>query len=293
MNSLVCQPLDRLTGLPLAWLAWWRSSALRVGPVRSSMAAMDSPTVREGSKPEPGAARERAGQFPPTHWTLVMGAGRGSSADAREAFGKLYEAYRPALLAFLRRDGATEDEAREMVQGFFASLLETKSLGQIRRTGRFRCWLLTCLKHYLADRRDRQEAQKRGGGAAAASLGEDAEAGEVDPPHPGLAPDEEYDRQFALRFLELVMERLRQEYTVRGKARHFQHLQPWLLDKKGGMSHAELGSQLGLSETAVNSEVSRLRKRYRLVFDEELLNLVGSPEELSEEKRFLFAAVTR
>ena len=273
--------------------ARWRSSALQLGRVGSSIADMDSPTVREGSRPEPGASHECAGQFPPTHWTLVLGAGRGSSTDAREAFGKLYEAYRPALLAFMRRDGATDDEAREVVQGFFTSLLQTRSLGQIRRTGRFRGWLLTCLKHYLADRRDRQEAQKRGSGAAAASLGEDAEAGEVDPPHPGLAPDEEYDRQFALRFLELVMERLRQEYTARGKARHFQQLQPWLLDKKGGISHADLGSQLGLSETAVNSEVSRLRKRYRLVFDEELLNLVGGPQELVEEKRFLFAAVTR
>jgi RNA polymerase sigma-70 factor (ECF subfamily) len=153
--------------------------------------------------------------------------------------------------------------------------------------------LLVCLKHYLADWRDKAGAQKRGGGEAVAPLGEDAESGEVNPPHPGLTPDEEYDRQFALRFLELTMSRLQQEYAARGKARVFQQLQPWLLDKKGGLSHSELGVRLDLSEAAVTTEVSRLRKRYRVVFDEELINLVGGPDELAEEKRFLFAAVTR
>jgi RNA polymerase sigma factor (sigma-70 family) len=294
VNSQACVYLDRVTGLPLGWLVLlWPSSSLRVDPVQSSMADMVSPTGKEGIGLGSGAARGRAGQFPLTHWTLVMGAGKGSSPDAREAFGKLYEAYRPALLAFLRRDGLTDDEAGDVVQGFFASLLETQSLGRVQRTGRFRCWLLVSLKHFLADRRDKLTAQKRGGGETPAPLGEDAQSGEVDPPHPGRTPDEEFDRQFALRFLELVMARLEQEYSTRGKARHFQHLQPWLLDKKGGMSHAELGSQLGLSEAAVNTEVSRLRKRYRLVFDEQLLNLVGGPEEVAEEKRLLFAAVAR
>jgi len=46
-----------------------------------------------------------AGQFPPTHWTVVVNAGKDSSPGAREAVGKLYRAYRPSLLAFLRRQG--------------------------------------------------------------------------------------------------------------------------------------------------------------------------------------------
>src|SRR6266404_618729 len=53
-----------------------------------------------------------AGQFPPTHWTVVMDAGRDSSLEARGAFGELYRAYLPPLLAFLRRNGKTEEEAR-------------------------------------------------------------------------------------------------------------------------------------------------------------------------------------
>lgn len=254
---------------------------------------MASPAGRGDAGPDSGSSRPCIGRFPPTHWTVVISAGKDSSPDAREAFGRLYETYRSALVAFLRGQGRTEDEASELVHGFFAFLLENRSLGKVRREGRFRSWLLICLKYYLADLWDKLAAQKRGANQPHVPLGTDTDQGEVDPPQAGRTPDEEFDRQFALRFLEQVMARLEQEFTARGKAQVFQQLYPWLLDKKGGMSHAEVGRQLGMSETAVNKEVSRLRERYRAIFDGELLNLVATPQELADEKRFLFAAVSR
>ena len=244
-----------------------------------------------GGSGESGSSRENSGRFPSTHWSVVMNAGKDSSPDAREAFGRLYEAYRSALVAFLRGQGRTEEEAAELVQGFFEFLLENKSLGKVQPEGRFRSWLLICLKHYLSDLWDKQRAQKRGAAQAHLQVGPDSEQGELDPPHPGRTPDQEFDRAFALGFLEMVMNRLEQEYASRGKASLFQQLHPWLLDKKGGMSHAEVGRQLGMSETAVSTEVSRLRKRYRALFDEELAKLVSQPEEMEAEKRFLLTAL--
>ena len=55
--------------------------------------------------------------------------------------------------------------ALDLTQGFFTRLLEKNDLATADRTrGRFRSWLLGCMKHYLANEHDRATAQKRGGG---------------------------------------------------------------------------------------------------------------------------------
>jgi RNA polymerase sigma factor (sigma-70 family) len=247
----------------------------------------------DGVGPESDPSSQNFGRFPPTHWSMVISAGKDSSPDARKAFGKLYEAYRAALVVFLRCQGRTEDEAAEVVQGFFEFLLENKSLGKVHPEGRFRSWLLVCLKHHLSDLRDKRTAQKRGAGQPHLPLGADADRGELDLPHLGRTPDEEYEREFAVRFLEFVMALLEQEYSARRKSTLFQQFQPWLLDKKGDMPQAEIGRHLGMSEAAVSKEISRLRNRFRELFDEELGKLVDSRADIEAEKCFLFAALRK
>jgi RNA polymerase sigma factor (sigma-70 family) len=232
------------------------------------------------------------GRFPPTHWSLVVQAGKDSSPDARSAVGELYRTYQPVLIGYLRSAGKPEDEAEDLVQGFFESLLEHRGLGKVRREGKFRSWLLASLKNHLHDEWDRRRAAKRGGGQPHQILNaHDESEPVVDPPHPGHGPDAEFDRRFAIRFLEVVMERLEQEYRARGRAPLFAAIRSFLLDKKGDLPHAQVGLQLGMSETAISAEISRMRKRYRTVFDEELANLLGRPEELEAEKKFLFASL--
>jgi len=46
-----------------------------------------------------------------------------------------------------------------------------------------------------------------------------------------------------------------------------------------------------MNENAVAQEVSRMRKRYRELFKEELIKLCGS-EHFQEEQRHLFAALS-
>ncbi|HOC57991.1 MAG TPA: sigma-70 family RNA polymerase sigma factor [Verrucomicrobiota bacterium] len=252
---------------------------------------MAASTGTDGAGAEANPSSRGFGWFPPTHWSVVIEAGKDSSPGALEAFGRLYEAYRPALVAFLRFRGTTEDEATDLVQGFFESLLEKKRLGKLHPTGQFRSWLLVCLKRYLSDLWDKRKAQKRGADQPHLPLGQDADKGELDLPYSGRTPDQEFDRAFALRFVELVMAHLEEDYAARGKSHLYQQLHPWLLDKKGSMPQAQVAQHLGMSEAAVNKEVSRLRARYRDLFDGELGKLVASPAEIEAEKRLLFAAL--
>src|SRR5205823_181950 len=81
------------------------------------------------------------------------------------------------LYAYARRRLASADDAQEQTQEFFARLLEKEYLQAADpRRGKFRSFLLTAFKRFLAHERDRAHAQKRGGGRPGLPL--DARAGE-------------------------------------------------------------------------------------------------------------------
>src|SRR6201984_2127378 len=104
-------------------------------------------------------------QFPTTRWTLVVSAGDPRRKEARSALVALCENYWYPLYAFLRRRGYPAEQAQDLTQEFFVRVLEGRYLDRADpEKGRFRAFLLTSLKFFVADEEDRQRAQKRGGG---------------------------------------------------------------------------------------------------------------------------------
>src|SRR5580658_853428 len=120
---------------------------------------MSDSTITASSPPEQG------GWFTNTHWSIVLTARDPASPQAADALEKLCRAYWYPLYAFVRRQGHDENSAKDLTQGFFARLLEKNYLAQVDQDrGKFRSFLLASLKHYVADERDKERAQKRGGG---------------------------------------------------------------------------------------------------------------------------------
>ena len=75
-----------------------------------------------------GASEQKGGfAFTTTHWSVVLEA-QGESPAAQEALEKLCRTYWRPIFAFLRRQGLRPDEAEDITQGFFAELLERRSL---------------------------------------------------------------------------------------------------------------------------------------------------------------------
>ena len=102
--------------------------------------------------------------FTTTHWSVVLEA-QGESSAAQEAFEKLCRIYWRPIYSFVQRQGIGAEEAEDITQGFFADLLEHKSLTAVRKEkGRFRSYLLGALKYFLTDERRRAMAIKRGKG---------------------------------------------------------------------------------------------------------------------------------
>ena len=244
---------------------------------------------REDSLP-PAAA---AAGFTPTHWSVVVAAGRNDSTLARVALEKLCRAYWPPIYAFVRRQGHNPHDAQDLTQEFFARLLEKNYLAEVDRSkGRFRSFLLASLKHFLANEWDKARAQKRGGGQVLIPI--DAASVESScgfQPADQTTAEKIYERRWALTLLDQVLRRLRADYVRDGKEKLFEQLKPTLTEASRTVGYAEIATRLGSTEGAVKVAVHRLRARYRELLRAEIGETVASAAEVEDEIRNLFAAL--
>jgi len=232
--------------------------------------------------------------FVTTHWSVVVDAGLKDSQRARAALESLCQTYWYPLYAFVRRLGHAPHDAEDLVQSFFARCLSKNYLGAADKTkGRFRSFLLTALKRFLANEWDRTRAQKRGGASQPLSLDAmTAEQGYAREPSDSLSADRLFERRWAMTLLENVLAHLRAEQVEAGRAEAFEVLQDCLTGDGRSVSYAELAKRLDSSEGAVKVAVHRLRRRYRELLQMEIANTVASPEEVEEERRYLLTVLS-
>lgn len=227
--------------------------------------------------------------FATTRWSVVLAAGRKSSPDSERALAELCRQYWYPLYAYVRRRGHGREDAEDLVQGFFARLLERDALGGLDAgRGKFRAYLLATLKNFLANEWDRSRAQKRGGGVEHLSLDWQAadERYHLEPPD-RESPDVLFDRAWALALLGRVIDRLRDECAADGRAALFAVAKEQLTAASDTVTHAELGASLGMTEGAARVAVHRLRKRYRELLRDEIAQTLADPEQVADELRSL------
>lgn len=234
------------------------------------------------------AEHPRGAAFATTRWSLVASAGSASGPEARRALEELCSTYWYPAYAYLRRRGEPLEDARDLVQSFFARLVERGDLARAdARRGRFRAFLLACLRNFRANERDRARAQVRGGGARALSLDElDPEARwAIEAPRRD-DPERSFERAWALGLLERTVARVRGEWEARGQAALFERLRPVLAGEDLG-PYGALASELGTSEGGLRVAVHRLRRRYAELLRAEIADTVASPADVEAELRSL------
>jgi RNA polymerase sigma factor (sigma-70 family) len=249
------------------------------------MPAMPGP---DSAEPQP------AWRFASTRWSLVAAAGQGASPEAQEALAVLCRVYWYPLYAYARRRLANVEDAQDVTQAFFAQLLEKDYLQAAdKERGRFRSFLLTAFKRFLARERERDRAQKRGGGRHIVPL--DFQKGErlyhLEPADHATA-ETIFERRWALTLLEQALARLRHEFEAAGKQKVFDGLKATLTGDGVAEPYAEIAGRLDMSEPAVKVAVHRLRRRYQELLREEIAQTVATTTEIEEELRSLFRAVS-
>ena len=235
-----------------------------------------------------------AGRFATTHWSLVVDAGRSSSPTAAEALATLCGIYWFPLYAYVRRQGHSIDDAQDLTQAFFVHLLDKQTLRVADpERGRFRSFLLASMKHFLAKQWRRDAAQKRGGGCLPISLNfDDGETRyRLEPSHE-VTPEKLFERQWALTLLARALTTLRAEFEASGKAARFAGLKMFVAGEKSTVPYRELADRLEMSEGAVKVATHRMRRRYRALLREEIQHTIGAAEDIDDELRRLFDALT-
>jgi RNA polymerase sigma-70 factor (ECF subfamily) len=239
---------------------------------------------------QPG--RVRGDSFPTTQWSVILAAGDSQSPGGRTALATLCRDYWLPVYSYIRRRGADAAAAEDLTQAFFTHLLEKRSIKAADRTrGRFRAFLLTAVKHFLANERDRERAKKRGGGRAPLPL--DIESGEarygLEPMH-DVTPERVFEKRWALALLDRVLARLGEEMSRSGHRQRFERLQEFLVGGDGGEPYAQVGVDLGMSASAVKVAVHRMRRRFAALLREEVGRTVDDQGEVEAELQHLLHA---
>lgn len=230
-------------------------------------------------------------RFRTTRWSLVQAAGDLEHRDSHQALSELCQSYWLPVYSYFRRRVGNPVDAQDLTQEFFAKLLDKNYIGDARQEkGRFRTFLLTAAQRFLSKEWAKANAKKRGGDKTVLSL--DFDAGEsfyAMEPADTETPEKLFDRQWAVKLLEVVHERLRQEYDAADKHALYDELKPLLVG--AGPSQREVANRLGMTEGAVKTAVYRMRTRYSQLLRCEIAETVDDPDEVDDEVAQLFEAL--
>jgi RNA polymerase sigma factor (sigma-70 family) len=228
--------------------------------------------------------------FPSTHWTAVLAAGRSQAEPeiAEAALAELCQTYWAPLYSFVRSRGYTVHDSQDLTQSFFAYLLESKIYAGVeRQKGKFRSFLLACLKNFLGHAADNKRTLKRGGGQEFLPLHEEQikEAESLYQTHSTASSEDRlFDRSWAEALITAALYRLAADYKRESKGKLFNELRVFVAGGADPLpTYAELADRLRIAESTLRSHVTRLRIRYREALRAEVRRTVDTERQVEEE----------
>ena len=233
----------------------------------------------------------RPSPFPATRWSVVERAAAGSETERAAALADLCRAYWFPVYAYLRRCGESPHDAEDLTQGFFGMFLRRGDFARADpERGRLRTLLLTALRHYVRDERERAGRIKRGG-ERVVSISEDAEARFLSVADPGAAADAQFDRHWAMQVLGRAMERL-ESGQAGDRRRQFEVLREALAGQGDHGFYDGAASVLGQTPAALRVLVHRWRKQLRGFIEDEIRDTTADEEACREELSAFRRALT-
>jgi DNA-directed RNA polymerase specialized sigma24 family protein len=245
---------------------------------------------------------ERTGEpreFVTTRWSLILSAANLGSEEqkARDALAELCRTYWRPMFSFIRARGFSIEDAQDLTQDFFVTILKDNWLQQAdRNRGRFRSLLLRSLQNFLINAAVKKNARKRGGDVDFVSWDDwmaEAPSELLLPAQAldSLPPERIFDLSWATTVVEHALQRLREECESKGKLWLFQALSRYLTEERDEVSYAKLSGELGMAETAVKKQLHIMRQRYRSLLRAEVAQTVENPADVDDEIRYLCASL--
>jgi len=244
-------------------------------------------------------ADSRPHEFMTTRWSVILSAANLGSEEqkARDALAELCRTYWRPIFSFVRARGYSIEDAQDLTQDFFVTILRNNWLQHAdRNRGRFRSLLLRSLQNFLINAAEKTNARKRGGSVefiswddwmaeAPSQLSIPAQTLE------SLPPERIFDLTWATTVVDHAYQRLREECESKGKLWLFQALSSHLTDERDEASYAKLSAELGMTETAVKKQLHNMRQRYRSLVRAEVSQTVEDRSDVDDEIRYLCASL--
>jgi RNA polymerase sigma-70 factor (ECF subfamily) len=216
---------------------------------------------------------------------------------ARDALAELCRTYWRPIFLFVRARSYSIEDAQDLTQDFFVTILEKNWLQHAdRNRGRFRSLLLKSLQNFLVNAAERTHAHKRGGDVEFVSWHDWISEAQSESSIPAamlesLPPEQVFDLTWAATVVEHALHRLREECESKGKLWLFQTLSALLTEERDEVSYAELSAELGIAETAIKKQLHNMRQRYRSLLRTEVSQTVEDPADVDDEIRYLCASL--
>ena len=229
-------------------------------------------------------------QFPETRHSMVRNAGDPDPTVRRRALESLIASYWKPVYKCLRiRWRASNEDAKDLTQGFFASLLESQTLARFdAERAKFRTYLRRCLDGYVSNERKAAAQLKRGSGFEHVPL--DFEGAEAELRHYDVAvgpdPDALFHQEWIRSILAQAVDELRVRSEASGRTLDFALFRRYDLEgpeQDPRPTYGDVAAEFGIEVTKVTNALHAMRKRLR----ETVLDLVraasGSEAEFRSE----------
>lgn len=220
--------------------------------------------------------------FQPTRWSLIAHAS--SPEQASKNLQVLCKTYWYPVYAAIRRAGHNHENAEDLTQNFFIKAIGKETFSKASpEKGRFRTFILACLRHFLIDEHDRATAAKRDSRQLvhidALSAQERYAAEGVD----HLTPDQLFERTLALEILNQAEAELEANFRQEGKHDLFLAILPSLYQADDSEPQAHLAARLSMTPAALTSLLFRTREKHRELLRARANQLVTHPEDGKDE----------
>ena len=233
---------------------------------------------------------ENHGVFPVTQWSKLVDLRENTGEERRAILDFLIRRYWRPVYCFVRRSGSDDEQAKDLVQEFFMVAIAKDLFSKADpERGRFRNFLLTSLKHFLANARREAFAKKRHPEEGFVSIHElsTQEGGPVIVLKNTETPDELFHRSWLRELVLRVLKTLETECLASGKRTHFELLrlriiEP-ILEGSEAPSLRTLAEQYDLGEKEVANQVLTARRAYHRLLREEIRLYARNDEEVADE----------
>lgn len=235
-----------------------------------------------------------AREFPATTWGLVTRFREPLGAGFRDGLEDLCRRYwRPVYHYFRVARGRSNEEAKDLAQGFFLWLLEGDALIRYApERGGFRRYLKVLLRSFLNMHEDEAHARKRGGGARILAFdGEMLSEDEVSVDSAHSDPEKIFDDAWARTVTQRAIHSVRDRFVAAGRQTQFRIFEMHDLAPPGDPpSYGEIAGRLGIKPDKVRDSLAAVRREIRTEIRVELATLTAGDPELEEEWHALFGS---